>query len=119
MRAFAQQPAAVITATKLADNFTLFSGAGCNVRGEIGSIGRRSYFLKDDVKPRVASKCDGYVLGIPHRHQLLFTRESDVRGDPFPQPGIPEGVPALPLVVVCGQDPFEAAEGATPIDGVG
>ena len=31
MRAFAQQPASGITATKLADNFTLLSGAGGNV----------------------------------------------------------------------------------------
>ena len=59
--------------------------AGCNIRVEIGSIGRCSRFLKDDVEPRVASKRDDHVLGIPHRHQLLFTRESDVRCDPFPQ----------------------------------
>src|SRR5919199_468418 len=41
------------------------------------------------------------------------------RHDPFPQPGVLEGEPALPLVIVCGQDPFEAAEGAAPVDGVG
>ena len=60
------------------------------------------------------SWCGGQ--GVGDRHDPLIRQPGH---DPFPQPGVLEGEPALPLVIVCGQDPFEAAEGATPVDGVG
>src|SRR5919199_1631692 len=56
------------------------------------------------------------VRGTGDRHDAFIRQPGH---DAFPQPGVLEGEPALPLVIVCGQDPFEAAEGATPVDGVG
>jgi hypothetical protein len=56
------------------------------------------------------------VRGLGDRHDPFIRQPGH---DPFLQPGVLEGEPALPLVIVCGQDPFEAAEGAAPVDGVG